>query len=673
MASLTEVELSGGYPSFEMEISERDHCTDIEKGSISPAKTHLTPPGLATALQVVLSASSADTNLLKTSKSRPPRSEDKHTVSTRSSKVWNLPNTKVWVARETDIPVPTHLLTRWPEIRDDLLIELKEIDLEMLAEQAKKKSRRKQHEKRRRIVPELRMSGNQEHIFSKSVVISPCVWILCGSKSCRNKVRRMTGKLCLPIDFVSQPIEVHDGAPDFYAGHLSIPLTQLEFNAQSNQGLEHQGGTILYHVESPPRNVKQTSACGLICCATLTRGGKVVEQRFSRVGGLLTSKIGNYHQSIPPIAMTTAHGLYDLFSLQGISRKSGTVSMETESMQIDDETDDGEYTSSSDSASDSDSDFDSRMHQGKEKAKKQEVHRLLGERDPALVESWTPLQDVVGVKLFETCLPAKQEQSCTLKPSDYALLRLQTSAVLRNISLSWPMTEVTDFMPNQELISGPVTLLFGQDDMSKAFLLSGTVKMPLLPGFKTLELRRIQLSSTMAAGTSGTWVTRGSSFCGMIVAAYPGQPLALLMTAEDILEDIKVSFPIAPNPPATSRDASPGRSQSILGKDTEMHREQDSSTESPKTSFKNKIEMKKPIAPPAATGSQSTKSGKCSKQSPNQGEKKKKKKNDTQSFKKSNEGGHQNGRVKSHKKENSHVSLKAERGKASVRREVWYC
>lgn len=52
----------------------------------------------------------------------------------------------------------------------------------------------------------------------------------------------------------------------------------------------------------------------------------------------------------------------------------------------------------------------------------------------------------------------------------------------------------------------------------------------------------------IALGTSGMWVCRGSAFCGMIVAVYPGEPLALFMTAEDLLKDMGTSFPVSRQP-----------------------------------------------------------------------------------------------------------------------------
>lgn len=38
-------------------------------------------------------------------------------------------------------------------------------------------------------------------------------------------------------------------------------------------------------------------------------------------------------------------------------------------------------------------------------------------------------------------------------------------------------------------------------------------------------------------------MSRGQSFCGMVIAIYPGEPVALFMTAEDLLTDMDVLFP----------------------------------------------------------------------------------------------------------------------------------
>ncbi|TDZ26767.1 hypothetical protein Cob_v000051 [Colletotrichum orbiculare MAFF 240422] len=56
-----------------------------------------------------------------------------------------------------------------------------------------------------------------------------------------------------------------------------------------------------------------------------------------------------------------------------------------------------------------------------------------------------------------------------------------------------------------------------------------------------MVVRKIEMEAPLASGTSGTWVgrnagSRGMTFCGMVVAIYPGEPTALFLTAKEILD-----------------------------------------------------------------------------------------------------------------------------------------
>lgn len=429
------------------------------------------------------------------------RDDDKHSLSTKSPKMWYF-GTKTWVAHAHEIPVPSELIAKWPEIKERLTNDLKDVRTEMLAEQAREKRRCKKEPKRRHIVSELRMSGRQNNPFSDFVTISPCVWILCGSKSCRDKVRRITKTLSLPINFVQQPIEVHDGAPEFNSTRASIPLSQLQHDFDMDSGLRHLGGVILHHVESTKGPDKIQSACGLLCCTTLLRNGKVIKQRVSRFGGLLARFPGDDNNIGCPIAMTTSHGIFDCLWLdnQEPELPGRQKSPFPKSLLLNDK-DDLTHSSGSDteSVSDSNSDADPEFEFGKGKNNEtigpRQDRNPLGRRDALKVDSWASLNEIIGIKFFRQQFPDQVKDHTLTKPGDYALLRSDTLQGLRNI-LSVPKNlEISSYMKNEELVEGPLTMVFGADNLSEVFLLPEPATMPSVRG--DLPVRKVQLSAPL--------------------------------------------------------------------------------------------------------------------------------------------------------------------------------
>ncbi|WYZ34573.1 hypothetical protein EsH8_I_000849 [Colletotrichum jinshuiense] len=501
-------------------------------------------------------------NLHESSTDNP---EQKYTISVDSSKIWNFSRSRIWVAYEKEIPVPSHLKSRWPEIESRLLDDLNGVKHEMIAEQAKLKCRQKQHPRRRNIYPDLRMSGRQEKFFSKFVTISPCVWVLCGSKSCRDKVRRVMRNLSLPINFVDQPIEVHDRAPEFYAIRSCIPLSQLQtdidkdfaINIEKNSEMNLRGGCILHHVEANQTTGECKSACGLLCCSTFLKNGKVIEQRVSRVGGLLTNDFGPYDYVDCPIAMTTSHGIFNYLQRNG--PRTETLADLTDSLldfTLLNSEDDFAFASSSgsettsDDDSDSDQEFDSDNDNTESVPQPSEDRYLLGSKDPSQVIQWLSVEEVVGIKFIRQQLPyqdpGQNDGFDDSEPGDYTLLGSDNLKGFRNISSLLSNLEIKTYMTNDELIEGPLSMVFGADDLSEVYLLPGLAKMPT--GREELPVRKVQLSAPLAVGTSGTWLVKDSAFAGMIVAAFPDQPLAFFMTAQDILRSITNSFPKIPEP-----------------------------------------------------------------------------------------------------------------------------
>ncbi|KAF3808933.1 hypothetical protein GCG54_00011125, partial [Colletotrichum gloeosporioides] len=456
-------------------------------------------------------------------------------ASTTNPFVWKFPNTKVWIGSETLFPIPEEVQTLWARIKGGLLVTLEAVEGEMMREQSQEASLRKRHVQRRRFMTELRMSGCcQKHETGKDrkVTLYPCVWILCGSKWCRDKIRKVTERLELPQNLSSQRIEVHEGGPTFNASEVNIPRSQLDNDRALVSGVAHSGGTILHHIEVAPKQ-ECRSICGMLCCTTFVKDGNVIDQHVSRIGGVLTESFFGLDYKIWPLALTTAHGIFDLL-LSEASDDSELTSGSGKSKYLQPSAS-GSYSSDSESVYDTD----------EESSRSEAEIEILGNRNASSVTKWTPLEDVVGINFMGERLSSEQVFDRGT-PADYTILRSDTLNSCRNLISSDPSVEVTTFVLNSNLTPGPVSLIIGIDEVSEASLLPDIVKMPWRQ--KALLVRKLYTSAPLAPGTSGMWVCRGSAFCGMIVAIYPGEPLALFMTAEDLLQDMGTSFPVSRQP-----------------------------------------------------------------------------------------------------------------------------
>ncbi|KAF2183910.1 hypothetical protein K469DRAFT_751289 [Zopfia rhizophila CBS 207.26] len=102
------------------------------------------------------------------------------------------------------------------------------------------------------------------------VTLTLCIWIACGSKRYKE---------------------------DAEEAIKNLSRIRLE------QGFPRPDGTILHlHVEEP---FAVTSACGLLCIATITKDGVVVRQRVSSIGGFIGVNGFELH------GVTTAHAMLD--------------------------------------------------------------------------------------------------------------------------------------------------------------------------------------------------------------------------------------------------------------------------------------------------------------------------------------------------------------------------
>ncbi|KAK7454793.1 hypothetical protein Landi51_03002 [Colletotrichum acutatum] len=352
-----------------------------------------------------------------------------HTLTVDSTQLWRFPHTSkpTWVAREDQIHVPPKLLSLWPQVKTGLQVDLQCVVTQMVAEQAKEKDRAKRMDiSRRTIFLELWMSGRQHNFWSTSVTISPCIWILCGSKSCRNKVRRVMRNLQLPELFMKHPVEIHEGAPKLSAINADVTLPQLLLDIERKFGLAHKNGTILYHIEALKSLQGAHSACGLLCCATFVKNGKIIDQHISRIGGLLTN---GRDVTRRPIAITTSHGLLN-YLWAGNDDHDATPESLIGSMELDQSTEDSGVLSANepDSYSESESEPDDDIspspynHNSNETSpddiksepvspttspifQNQDTKDYLGNRSVKDVTEWQCLEDIIGIRLCRERIP----------------------------------------------------------------------------------------------------------------------------------------------------------------------------------------------------------------------------------------------------------------------------
>lgn len=405
--------------------------------------------------------------------------EDCDNISTYpldSPKIYNFPGTNTWIGFESEVSTPALVQVKWPSIKERLLIALEVINKDMIAEQSREKHARKKHPKRRVFTPELRMSGRRENWWSDNVKVSPCIWILCGSKWCRDKIRKVTKSFDLPVRLFKQRIEVHCGGPTFNADQTLVPRAKLHMDPSRSLVLNEQEGFILYHhIEGRSEGIK--SVCGRVCCTTLVKGDRIIDQHVSRIGGVLVRGFFNYDFDIFPLAITTAHGAFEcLFWPQLRDNRPFGDSIEVNYS-------DGGSDMSSES--EDDEDYTKDLFQSSYEL------QHLGCRQVAEINEWIPLDHTVGINFMGKRFQFEDPSDPNTTPADYTVLKFDGLRDTHNVIRSTPEVAITTHTLNEGLSPGPISLVLGLDNISEALLLPGTVQMK--PTRETLTVRKIQL------------------------------------------------------------------------------------------------------------------------------------------------------------------------------------
>ncbi|CAI6088294.1 unnamed protein product [Clonostachys chloroleuca] len=438
---------------------------------------------------------------------------------------------KPWFGKPWEVRVPDILERKWSEaggIKERLELDLEPTRTQLTRKASKRKCRRSERE----FNAELRMSGVLDPLHPQTITLLPHVWIFCGSEWALKVIEKALRSISWIEGFLNRPVELCIGGIELCTLETVISLKLLQKHAVLSSSLRYRGGDVLFHLAELHPDFTSLSACGWLFCATYLKDNVVQSQRLSRIGGILTSDIldecQKYHLGT---ILTVAHGL------------------------LDDEEDDlhEAYSSYSDSLP-SDSESDSENSYDSEESEMMEPLSGPAQRlcllDPSdIVSQWIPFDRICGINCFGKILQSEQpSKDSPTNRSDYALLRSHTLQHLHNTYIT-PSTaqeagsleEITAYSSNSEMQDGPVCIILGLGLVEEAWL---------LPGFQTIHLeggqvtvRKLQLRLPLAQGTSGSWVVKDHTWYGMIVAAYAGEPLAVFITAEDILSDMKSSFP----------------------------------------------------------------------------------------------------------------------------------
>ncbi|CAJ0553170.1 Ff.00g116820.m01.CDS01 [Fusarium sp. VM40] len=435
----------------------------------------------------------------------------------------------LYVGFEDIVRPDTTELENWHQrIEPRLLTDIKEFQKKMM-----KSSKVRWGRSGPLISPQLRMSGHSV-TGTTTITLLPCIWILYDKAKWKRDVQKFVRELeWLECEGFGK-IEVHKGAN---LAALDGPSFVSGLDLDETQALHLQDGTSLHlHLESP----QGVSACGLLCCATLTRHGAVLDQRLSRIGGLISVDGVNF-------GATTAHGLMECLWGRG----SETADSSNESCDLESLGSDGS---------------DSEMSQ--DQSDEEEYVELLGGINASSITGWDHSLMTGGIGFLDNhaCdlesfiqqsraspeLPpeynmvqntnggfaSSANQSPVLRGSDFTLLRNGNIDDLKNTYTTKDLRtiEVDTVFTWDDASAGPVQLLLGHDQVLGGILIPGSTSL-VMHGFE-FKSRKIRTTGPLAQGCSGSWVVRDRQLCGVIIASYEAEPYVHIITACDMLLDI---------------------------------------------------------------------------------------------------------------------------------------
>ncbi|KAH9866167.1 hypothetical protein J1614_008732 [Plenodomus biglobosus] len=378
---------------------------------------------------------------------------------------------------------------------------------------------------------ELCMAGKRSTAFwrtgrEESVGLSPTVWISCGGRKCREKVREEIGRLPYLNHFLSTH---HMSAP-----HVSLGAPRPATNAESTNAESTNAESTNAESTAPDQKIESVKA--LSCHVEIGPIGTTSKARFT----VHTSQ-GNYeHYSTiggmiragsETLALTTAHGVASEIAYHNAIPENDTAS---------DSTHDSES-----SIADSDSD------EAKDPTKIVTIKAIQEEKqaiDRLELRKWRefPFPSTVAYLGSGTIMGDWKHPVAAPATSDFALLECPRYFDQNFAIIDGRAIRLTGHLSRRELSAGKVHITVD--------MYGGAIEGDLLDGDSCIVLK--------GQGISGAWVVRGNKLCGIVYAAYCHGPYLHMLPAETVFEDIshmlggcKVEIRVTNrSPPKLSRD-----------------------------------------------------------------------------------------------------------------------
>lgn len=402
--------------------------------------------------------------------------------------------------------LPDNIVQKWEsDKRDQLRIDLADVVSEVYRKVAKKGLK----EFEANIAYELRMSGYALN-GADTVTLSPCIWILCGSKWAARIIQKAVQEYTWIKSFTPSAVEVHvDGA---ILATSEQPGPGIEI-LNMEHGITLAPGVLLYvHVED---YTGKSSACGLLCCATIQHGQTIVQQ-FCRVGGLIT--LGDADERKETYGLSTAHSMLSNPSLlptmrrneyREISRDYQTWVRNTETPSAGPSDDDDDDDGDGDESEQESKDTDTHTTPVEDWSNLPQEQRL-GYRDPNIVTQWRDATSQLWLRFNDRRISRQRYSAsestfdhtlCNKGAADHAILSLDPglSNPLSNTYIDanniGGTIRIKSHATEDDLVEGSVDILSESESPIRAKLIVGSTNF-VVRG-ETFTLRKIDTGTIL--------------------------------------------------------------------------------------------------------------------------------------------------------------------------------
>ncbi|KAF2469346.1 uncharacterized protein BDR25DRAFT_263858, partial [Lindgomyces ingoldianus] len=333
------------------------------------------------------------------------------------------------------------------------------------------------------------------------IALKPTVWIHCGSKKCKKKVRETIRNLA----YLNHFLDTFCMEPPYTSLHAPWPAAR-EISLYSPR-LEGKACKMTFAVQCPRPGWK--SICGAKARFTIQTSDGTIE-RYSTLGGSVM--VGS-----SLFGLTSAHAIMNFFH-EG-SRSASINEVESTNNICSDSGSDCETSSDSEPEAFADSPCSSQTQTSFTRRPPLDANRIHGTEDVRWVE--VPLPQIIAYLGHGTTSGDYAFPDLAPNASDFALIDIgslgETSNEFHNPD-NKAVAPIWGFIPTRDLPSGEVWIIAtcGGEPL-EGYLLEGDASV-IVRG-AVMRTKKIQVVTTGAPGLSGSWVVRDGALCGSIYAA----------------------------------------------------------------------------------------------------------------------------------------------------------